>query len=131
MKQLEEKILKKCGLWERYQLQHRQREVLEEERKVQSRQLNNDEGFLRMIFGEKSGKNDNDNEVVPESDNEEQEEAEKEIDSDEEEEAADEKPLKKANKKMGRAANLKRRRRRQREALEVEETPNCHKQSDM
>lgn len=52
LKQLEEKILKKCGLWEQYQRQHQQQKVVDEERIKKSQELNDNETFLRQIFGQ-------------------------------------------------------------------------------
>lgn len=50
LKQLEEKILKKSGLWQRYQLQHQQRQVFQDDDQQRSKELNGSEGFLKMIF---------------------------------------------------------------------------------
>jgi hypothetical protein len=76
LKKLEEKILKKSGLWERYQQQYEQKQVLDEQQKELSKELNSDEGFLKMIFGnageeeEKSGPNEEANDSASDSNKE-------------------------------------------------------------
>uniref|UniRef100_A0A915CV65 Activator of basal transcription 1 n=1 Tax=Ditylenchus dipsaci TaxID=166011 RepID=A0A915CV65_9BILA len=49
IRRLEEKVLKKGGLWERYQHQIQQRQVLKEAKKSKSKQVNQSDKFLHMI----------------------------------------------------------------------------------
>lgn len=48
-------MLKKRGLWERYQRQIHQRRVIDEEKLAKSQAVNESDDFLRMIFDKKSG----------------------------------------------------------------------------
>ncbi|KAL3077262.1 hypothetical protein niasHS_013251 [Heterodera schachtii] len=52
LKKLEEKILKKCGLWEQYQRQHKQLKIVGGE----EQKLEEDESLLLQIFGGKDGR---------------------------------------------------------------------------
>ncbi|KAH7728310.1 basal transcriptional activator hABT1 [Aphelenchoides avenae] len=50
IKRLEEKMLKKSGLWDRYQKQVRQRQLIDESKKEKSKAVNESDDFLHMIF---------------------------------------------------------------------------------
>ncbi|KAI1720883.1 activator of basal transcription 1 [Ditylenchus destructor] len=58
IRRLEEKVLKKGGLWEHYQRQIRQRQVLKETKSKKSKQLGSSEQFLHMIFDAKEDQPD-------------------------------------------------------------------------
>jgi len=50
IRRLEEKVLKKGGLWERYQMQIQQRSIVNESKKQKSKSINESQSFLKMIF---------------------------------------------------------------------------------
>lgn len=43
-------MLKKSGLWDRYQKQIKQRQLVDETKKEKSKEVNESEDFLHMIF---------------------------------------------------------------------------------
>uniref|UniRef100_A0A914CQH9 Activator of basal transcription 1 n=1 Tax=Acrobeloides nanus TaxID=290746 RepID=A0A914CQH9_9BILA len=53
IRRLEEKVLKKGGLWDQYQRQVKQQSVIKESQKKKSRQVNESTDFLHMIFDAK------------------------------------------------------------------------------
>lgn len=55
LKQLEERILKKSGLWNRFLMQHHQKKVINDNRLKRSKQLSGETDFLQMIFGAEEG----------------------------------------------------------------------------
>jgi len=53
IRRLEEKVLKKGGLWEQYNRQVKQQTVIKQSQKNKSRKMNESEDFLHMIFDAK------------------------------------------------------------------------------
>nr|CAD2199921.1 unnamed protein product [Meloidogyne enterolobii] len=91
LQKLEERVLKKSGLWKRYLMQHHQKKVINENKLEKSKQLSGEKDFLQMIFG---GKGENEKEVGRE-----EEEKEEEIMEEEEEVINEgEKKIEKTNK---------------------------------
>uniref|UniRef100_A0A0N5CG18 Activator of basal transcription 1 n=1 Tax=Strongyloides papillosus TaxID=174720 RepID=A0A0N5CG18_STREA len=53
LKKLEEKVLKKGGLWERYQKQIKQRQLVGDKKKEEAQELGKSDDFMHLIFDSK------------------------------------------------------------------------------